>query len=196
MSGRGFSRPSCRSQRVYEKTLRGLFVIVMVMKDFIFIAGAPGSGKSTIAKAIQAKLDCPLFEFGWIPEFQNKGHEKMSYVEEEGFAFENLTLVAKNYTNHGFKNVIITDLNNDYIQRLADDFSGYDYLIFTLRLNDNNLLKSRVEDETRSSGYRDSEEAIRINKQLLQRKNFKSEIFIDINNQSIEEIVEKVLRLI
>lgn len=69
------------------------------MKRFIFIAGAPGSGKSTVAELPQKRLDSPLFEFGWIPEFQNTGERKMSYAEEETLAFENLVLVAKTMLN-------------------------------------------------------------------------------------------------
>jgi hypothetical protein len=40
------------------------------VRTFIFVAGAPGAGKSTVA-AIQRRLGTPLFEFGWIPEFRN-----------------------------------------------------------------------------------------------------------------------------
>ena len=51
--------------------------------DIIFIAGAPGSGKSTIAKGLQDHLKTPCFEFGWIPEFQDKGDGKpIGYIEE------------------------------------------------------------------------------------------------------------------
>ena len=47
--------------------------------DIIIIAGAPGSGKSSVAKSLQEKLNCPYFEFGWIPEFRNKGTETFDY---------------------------------------------------------------------------------------------------------------------
>lgn len=70
------------------------------MLDIIFINGAPGIGKSTISKLLSLKLDSPLFEFGWIPEFQNKGFERMGYKEEEAFSFENLSLVLHNYVRH------------------------------------------------------------------------------------------------
>lgn len=42
-----------------------------LVRTFIFLAGAPGSGKSSVAAAVQRKLGTPLFEFGWIPEFRN-----------------------------------------------------------------------------------------------------------------------------
>lgn len=162
------------------------------MKDFIFIAGAPGSGKSTVAEALQEKLDSPLFEFGWIPEFRNKGEETIGYREEESFSFENLVLVAKNYTKHGFKNVIITDLNNDYIEKLPEIFDEYDYAIYTLRLEDEDILKSRVMDETRSSGYRDWQKALEINRGLQNRQAFSGETFVDIGSRSAEEVAKNI----
>lgn len=162
------------------------------MKQFVFIAGAPGSGKSTIAAALQKRLNSPLFEFGWIPEFQNRGDTLMTYVEEEALAFENLTLVAKNYAKHGFKNVIITDLNNKYIEQLDEIFGDYDYSLFTLRLQNDEVLKARVLDESRSSGYRNWEEALAINESLLNREAFANEVFIDAENQSVDKVVDKI----
>ncbi|MGB4768508.1 MAG: AAA family ATPase [Candidatus Saccharimonas sp.] len=162
------------------------------MKDLIFIAGAPGSGKSTIAKALHEKFGTPMFEFGWIPEFQNTGSKTLSYTEEESLSFENLVLVAKNYAKHGFKNVIITDLNNDFIVELPEIFKDYDFAIYTLRIIDGELLKSRVLDESRSSGYRDWEKALQINQQLNNREQFKNETFIDIAKQPIEQVVEQI----
>ena len=163
-----------------------------LMKDLIFIAGAPGSGKSTIAKALHEKYGTPLFEFGWIPEFQNTGSRTLSYTEEESLSFENLVLVAKNYAKHGFKNVIITDLNNEFIAQLPELFKDYDFAIYTLRLVDDDLLKGRVLDESRSSGYRDWEKALKINHELKNREPFKNETFIDIAMQTVEQIVEQI----
>ncbi len=163
------------------------------MNDFIFIAGAPGSGKSTVAKALQLKLDSPLFEFGWIPEFRNTGEEKISYTEEESLAFENLVLVAKNYAKHGFKNVIITDLNNNFVQQLPEVFSKYKFIIYTLRINDAATLKSRVLDASRSSDYRDWRKALEINRILQARPPFTNEKFIDVNSLSAEAIVDQII---
>ncbi len=163
------------------------------MKDFIFIAGAPGAGKSTIANFLQRRLNSPMFEFGWIPEFQNKGETSITYTEEEEFSFENLILVAKNYAKHDFKNVIITDLNNKFIEKLPEIFDGYDFAIYTLRLDDENMLKQRVLDESRSSGYRNWEEAQEINQSLMNRQPFKNETFISIDSKTAEQVTEQIL---
>ena len=163
------------------------------VKDFIFIAGAPGSGKSIVAKKMQQKLDCPLFEFGWIPEFRNTGEKILTYSEEEVLAFENIVLVAKNYAKHGFKNVVITDLNNDYIRQLPELFSDYNFAIYTLRLEDENVLKERVLDKSRSSEYRDWRKAQEINRQLQNRQPLKNETFLDITTQSVDEVAEQII---
>ncbi len=162
------------------------------MKTFIFISGAPGSGKSTVAAALQRKLGTPLFEFGWIPEFRKTGSRSTTYTEDEALAFENLTLVLKNYAKHNFKNIIVTDLENKRTEQLAGVFKGYNYTILTLRLSNEELLKKRVVDESRSSGYRDWQESLSINQQLLRREAFPREVFIDIDKQSVDEIIENI----
>ncbi len=162
------------------------------MNDFIFIAGAPGSGKSSVAKTLQEKLNCPLFEFGWIPEFRNTGTKTIPYAEEESLAFENLVLVAKNYAKHGFKNVIITDLNNDYIEQLPKIFSNYDFKIYTLRLQDKETLKQRILEGSRTSEYRDWEKALEINELLRNRPAFQNEVFIEVDGRSIESVADQI----
>ncbi len=166
------------------------------MKTFIFIAGAPGSGKSTIATLLQQKLDGPRFEFGWIPEFRNTGKRTIPYVEDEALAFENLTLVVKNYAKHGFKNIIITDLDNKRIKELSNIFGDFDYILFTLRQSDAKNLKSRVLEGSRSSGYRNWEEAVQINQELLDRPAFPNEIFIEVDTQSPPQIIDQICDLL
>ncbi len=100
--------------------------------DFIFIHGAPGTGNSTLAWALQNHLQSPCFEFGWIPEFRVKREGTITWEEEESLAFENLTLVVKNYVRHGFEKIIITDLRDHIIQTIPEVFAGHSYRLITL----------------------------------------------------------------
>jgi broad-specificity NMP kinase len=165
------------------------------VRTFIFVAGAPGSGKSSVAAALQRKLGTPLFEFGWIPEFRNTGTRIISYEEDESLAFENLGLVLRNYAGHGFRNIIVTDLENKRIEHLGSVFRDFDFVIATLRVIDEAELRRRVLDESRSSGYRDWQESVRINRQLLLRPPFPNECFIDVHTESVEEVADRVLEL-
>ena len=100
----------------------------------IIIHGAPGSGKSTTASLLHKKLRSPWFEFGWISEFRNLNpHTEITWEQETDISFENLVLVVKNYIRHGFKNIIITDINFDsQILRMPEIFDGFQYRLFTL----------------------------------------------------------------
>ena len=161
--------------------------------DIIFIAGAPGTGKSSVAHALQKKLASPCFEFGWIPEFRQKSAKTISYQEEEGIAFENLMLVAKNYIKHSFGNIIITDLEDKRITELNRNFKKEKYILFTLTISDDEILKSRVMDKTRTSKYQDTKNAIKINQEILARPLLPKEIRIDTTKISLPKVVKAIM---
>ncbi len=164
--------------------------------DFIFIHGAPGVGKSSLAWALQAKYQSPCFEFGWIPEFRVKQNSTITYEEEEGIAFENLTLVLKNYVRHGFGNIVVTDLRDPIIRQLSRRFYRYQYLLITLWMENEELLKSRVLDESRSSGFRDWEYALALNQEIIHRPLMRNEIRLNNDRKSIEELVDEITTLV
>lgn len=137
--------------------------------DFVFIHGAPGTGKSSLAWALSRKWNRPCFEFGWIPEFRTKAHSTLTYAEEEAFAFENLRLVVRNYQKHGFDRVILTDIRDHLLQELPRWFAPHEYALFTLWVEDEAQLKERVLDEKRSSAYRDWAASVELNRTIQTR---------------------------
>ncbi len=161
--------------------------------DFIFIHGAPATGKSTLAWALQQHLQCPCFEFGWIPEFRTKRDSTITWEEEESLAFENLTLVVKNYVRHGFEKIIITDLRDHIIQTIPDIFAGFSYRLVTLWMDNNELLKSRVLEETRSSGYRNWQESLEINRIILTRSLMPNEVRFNSAELNSDQLVVQAL---
>ena len=161
--------------------------------DFIFIHGAPGTGKSTLAWALQQHLQSPCFEFGWIPEFRVKRDSTITWEEEESFAFENLTLVAKNYARHGFEKTIITDLRDHIIQTIPEVFAGHSHRLITLWMDNDELLKSRVLEESRSSGYRNWQESLEINRTILARGLMPNEVRFDSEELNVDQLVACVL---
>ena len=162
-------------------------------KDIIFIHGAPGSGKSTVAQALHQQLNSPWFEFGWIPEFRQKGEAFLTYEEEEQLSFENLCLVVRNYLRHGFCNIILTDLRDPVLHQALRRFSRRNYLLVTLWVRTEDVLKQRVLDETRLSGYRDWEEALALNQLYLSRPLLGNELRIDVTCCPIESVVNQIL---
>ncbi len=162
------------------------------MKDFIFIAGAPGSGKTTIAELLQKKLNSLLIDFGRLREFHLDRTWSNQSEQEEQMAFENLIFILKNYHKNGFKNVLVTDLNESKLMKIAEELGEYQYSILTLTLADDEELKKRVQG-VRDSGFKDVGRAIEWNKSILDRGLFPNEQRIDNAHNEPEKTVEEIV---
>lgn len=164
--------------------------------DFLFLHGAPGAGKSSVAQAVHARLGTPVFEFGWIPEFRHRRHGDLTYAQEEAFSFENLALVLKNYRRRGFDRIVVTDLRDPIVRRVPRVFARTNWRLLTLTLADEALLKARVLDETRSSGYRDWEEALALNRLYRTRPLLPREVRLDVAELPVDAVAERVVALL
>lgn len=162
------------------------------MIPLIFINGAPGVGKTTVAKLLQQKLASPYIDFGWLREYHLDRSWSNASEKEEQMSFENLVYILKNYIKNEYTNVIITDLQEFRTQQIASIFDIKEYKIFTLIVNDDKELKSRVMNESRDSGYRNFEKAIIWNNELRIRSELENEIKIDNTNLPPEAVVELI----
>lgn len=165
------------------------------MHNFIFIAGAPGSGKTTISRLLQEKLKCPVIDFGNLRIFHLDREWSNASEEEESMSFENLVYILKNYAKHGYKNVIINDLKDFRIEQIPETFKDYEYLIVTLVINSDEELQKRVTQE-RDSGYKNPEKAIEWNYHIKARDMLLGEHKIDNTHNEPEKTVEEIMKLV
>ncbi len=164
------------------------------MTKIILIAGAPGSGKTTISNQLKIKLnDCPLVDFGWIREFHlNKSWSNVNDKEEQ-MSFENLVFILKNYIKNEYPYIIVNDLLEKRVAEIPKIFNSADYLIFSLVINNENELSTRVLDSTRDSGFRDVKEALRWNKLLSERGTMLNEFKVDNSTRDPEDAIKIIL---
>ncbi len=165
--------------------------------DLIIVHGSPGNGKTTLAQELHKALESPWFEFGWIPEFTNKNpYTKISQKEEEQMSFENLVLVCKNYIKHGYKNIIISDLDDIRMLDINEVFNGYNYVIISLYSEDDDTIKERILTRDNGNSYKNWEESIGINKLIKNRRTLPNEYRIRSDIHSPQHIRDEVLRIL
>jgi len=166
------------------------------MTDFIFIAGSPGSGKTTISNLLKTKLkNPPMLDFGRIREFHLDKEWKNADKKEEQMSFENLVFILKNYVKHGYKNILVNDLQDFRIEQIPKEFSRYDYAIISLVVKDDDELKNRVLGE-RDSGFKDFKKALSWNKKIIERKNLKNEFKVNNTHRDPRKTVDTILGLL
>ncbi len=66
-------------------------------RDLIVIAGAPGSGKTTVSDLLYAELKSPYIDFGDVRNFHLDWGWTNQSPREEQMSFENLIYILKNY---------------------------------------------------------------------------------------------------
>jgi len=164
------------------------------VKDLIVIAGAPGAGKTTISKLLAEKLNSFVFDFGILREVHLNREWSNQSEEEEQMSFENLIFIIKNYTKHGYKNIILNDLRDFRVQQIPKVFPELNYVIFSLFVSDDEELRKRVEGE-RDSGYGDVEKAIVWNRALAERPAVRNEFKIDNTHNDPNETTAQLLDL-
>ncbi len=160
------------------------------MSKLIFIGGAPGVGKSTVARRLLVRLDHAVWLNGddlWRmhPFVVNQATTRM--VEA------NLQLVLGSFVAAGFSYVLFTWVLHDQsiIDRLLNGITDtpFQFSLFTL-VCDEETLKSRLTSDT--SRCTDTSLALRRLQQTLALGSCK----IDTTGQTPEVIVEEIMGLI
>jgi adenylate kinase family enzyme len=164
------------------------------MMDIIIFAGAPGSGKTTIGNILQSKLRSPLIDFGNLRNWHLDREWSNASKEEEQMAFENLIFVVQNYLKHDYKNIILNDLRNDKIEALARIFKDFKFVVISLVITNDEILKERVLGN-RDSGFKAFEVSLRWNKEL-QEISFPNEYKVDNTDIDAEKASQEILEII
>ena len=160
------------------------------MPDVIVIGGAPGIGKSTLARHLRERFHSPWIDFGRLREFHLEPNWKNQNVEEEALSFENLLFIIRNYIRHGYSNVIVDDLKDERIQQMAAMLAEFDVRVLTLALSDSAELRRRIKE--RNDGWRDEDGAVEWNRKVLKRPTVPEEFKIDTAGMSPDEVANAV----
>ena len=166
------------------------------VKDFIFVTGASGVGKTTLCNGLLAHYKTTCVEQHMIPEFISRdGKEQMTGELEELTCWENQVAMLKCFHKLGYKNVIASDIDDLRTADIPIVFKGTDYIIVKLISSDLSQIQKQMKNRP-NNGLIDYELQEKMNDKNIKRKPLINEVEIDVAGKTIEEVLEQAVNII
>lgn len=165
------------------------------MLDFIFITGTSGIGKTTLAQNLLGRLKTVVIEQHMIPEFISRdGSEEMTGELEELTLWENTKAMAFCFHRLGYKNVILSDIDDLRTADIPIDFKGYRFL--TIKLVCSDLSQIRAQMQGRENGLKDFELQEKCNAKNMNRPPLVNEYVMDVAGKDAEEVLAEAMSIL
>lgn len=164
------------------------------MKDYIFIIGPSGVGKTTLAKGLYEHYKGVYFEQNMIPEFGIPENVDEGKYEEE-VMWESSIELLKYFHNKDIKNIIALDFNDLRTREIPIIFKGTKFI--TLKLISSNFEQNKNQMLSRGEkGLVDLELLEVSTKKIMKRELLPNEVLLDVANKTKEEVLEDAINLI
>ena len=166
------------------------------MKDFIFITGASGIGKTTLANGLLEHYKTTCIEQHMIPEFISRdGSEPMTGELEELTCWENQAAMLMCFHRLGYKNIIASDIDDLRTADIPIVFKGTDFITIKLVCSDLHQIQEQMRNRP-NNGLIDFDLQKKMNEKNIKRNPLINEIEIDVAGKSIGEVLEHSINII
>lgn len=168
----------------------------MEQKDYIFITGASGIGKTTLANGLLEHYKTTCIEQNMIPEFISRdGIEPMTGELEELTCWENQVAMLRCFHKLGYKNIIATDIDDMRTADIPVVFKGTRFITIKLISSDLEQIKEQMKDRP-NNGLIDYELQQKTNDKNLSRPPLVNEVELDVAGKSIEQVLSEAIEII
>ena len=166
------------------------------MKDFIFITGASGIGKTTLCNGLLEHYKTTCVEQHMVPEFISRdGKEPMTGELEELTCWENQVAMLMCFHKLGYKNIIASDIDDLRTADIPVVFKGTEFITIKLICSDLAQIQNQMKNRP-NNGLIDFELQEKMNEKNRRRNPLINEVEIDVAGKSIEEVLEQAINLI
>lgn len=167
------------------------------MKDFIFLIGPSGVGKSTLAQKLYKHYDGVYLEQSMVPEFIIPKTCEDEGLFEEDTCFQNTIMQAKWFYEKGFRNIVALDFDDLRVRELPIIFKGFDFIILRLYSSSTKQIKQQMEERHKSGTGLFYLEGVDIsNRVISQRPLLPNEVKLDVFDKNKEEVFQEAVKLI
>ena len=165
------------------------------LRDFIFIIGPSGVGKSTLAKALFGHYKSVCIEQNMIPEFISlDGETEMTGELEEQTCWAATVALLKSFHSLGYKNVIGLDFNDLRTRDIPEEFVGCDYI--TLKLVCSDYSQNVRQMRKRGDGLIDEGLLEESSEKIMNRELLVNEFCIDVKGKTPQAVAKEAIALI
>lgn len=166
------------------------------MKDFIFVTGASGIGKSTLCKGLLDHYRTTVVEQHMVPEFITRdGKEEVNGELEELTCWEVQVAMMLKFHELGYRNIIAADIDDLRTADIPVVFKGYDFITIKLVCRDLDQIQEQMKNRP-NNGLIDYELQRKMNEKNLARKPLVNEVELDITGKSVSEVLEEAIHII
>ncbi len=163
------------------------------MLDFIFITGASGIGKTTLAKALFERYNGAYIEQNMMPEFGIPEGVDVGLFEER-VCWEGFVTILKKYREMGLGYIIGVDFDDLRTADIPVEFYGYRYITLRLVCRDGEQLERQMRG--RRGGLVDFELQRKMSYKINRRPLLPNEVIIDVTGRQPHEVFSEAVGVI
>ena len=163
------------------------------MRDFIFIIGTSGIGKTTLGKGLFAHYNGTFVEQNMVPEFGIPKNVDEGIFEEQ-VCWECCVAQMMKFHEMGIKNIIGSDFDDLRTADIPEVFKGYNYITIKLICKDLSQLHNQMEN--RKNGLIDYELQRKCSDKVNKRPLLINEVEIDITNKTSQQVLDEAIEII